>query len=178
VERGYVAHIGGDPLGWQGRAVMALSRELARWIRLLLWAERLIAVLAVLICGFSVAIIVADESAHDDAWDGLGTWVGLVLGGFSLLLIVVAGALLALTAAGRRRAMGGAMELVRWAAGLAALVSLGWLAVAVFLLTDIDDAALGFAIVVPGLLVLWPAFMVLSESTSAPAAGSVDERRS
>lgn len=145
---------------------MAASDELARWVRLLQWAERGLAVVAVLLGGFAVAIIISDESAHDDYWDGFGTWAGLILGGFSVSLLVAAGVLLALTAAGWRRAIDrGVMGVLRCAAGLTIGTAVGWLFIAVVIVSDLKDLGLAIALFVPCVVLFWPALMVLIAST-------------
>ena len=151
------------------------SAELARWVRLLQWAERALAVMAVLLGGFAVFMIVSDESDHGDDWDGLGTFVGLLVGGFALIVLVVAGVLLALTAAGWRRAMDrDAMGLLRCAAGLVVVISAGLLFVALALVNGSGDPEALLLLVVPSVILAWPAWMVLVESSRRAGPDSTE----
>ena len=147
----------------------ATSAELAKWVRLLRWAEWALAAMAVLLGGFAGFMVVSDESDHGDDWDGFGTFVGLLVGGFAVIVLVVAGVLLALTAAGWRRAMGrGAMGLLRVAAGLTVVTSVGLLFVAFALLNGSGDPELLVVLLVPSVVLAWPAGMVLVASSRRP----------
>ena len=98
------------------------------------WSTLLVTMLAVFVGGallvisFAAWLVASDESDHTDDWDGLGTWIGLLVGGFAVLVGVAATAVLAVVVRARRSARRtGDTAPLRRAAGVALVAGGLWL---------------------------------------------------
>ncbi|KQY59254.1 hypothetical protein ASD11_06650 [Aeromicrobium sp. Root495] len=78
-------------------------------------------VLALGFCGF---MVVSDELSHEDAWDGLGTALGLWGGALTLVAIGVAALLLSVSRRGRRERD---RSRVAWSSTVTMLIAGVWL---------------------------------------------------
>lgn len=149
-----------------------MSSSLGAWSRALAVVLGLLCALATILIVLGVVLVVADERRHTDDWDGLGTAVGLVLGGFAAVLLVVLGALLALTLSGRRR---GSRARLAWAGGLAVgLAGTFLVAAATMVLTFFADPSAAVMVGLPAFALAVPAagtLVALQDRDRAPTTG-------
>lgn len=153
---------------------MGVSRDLRLWVRCLQWAWRIIAAACVLLAGFATLMIIADETDHEDDWDGLGTFFGLIGAGFSVVLFLLTGVVLAVLRVGWRRFQtDGAVGILRGAAVVTILVAGGWLYIAIGLTMRGSSPGVKIATVSPSPLAIWLASMVLVKSRTGSGSTQV-----
>jgi len=150
-----------------------MSPSLSAWSRVLLIALSLVCAFVVVVIAFAAGVIVVDESRHDDSWDGFGTFIGVLLGGFATAVLHALVALWLLTWFGRSRHD---RRRLAWAGVLSAgfaLLFLGWMLQ--MLLGYVAQSDLLLPVIgLPALAVAMPAVATLVEAvkTPEPAPGS------
>lgn len=139
-----------------------MSSPLSTWSRALAVALGAVCALLVVVLGSAAFAIVSDELDQTDSWDGLGTVVGLILGGFTTIVLVVVGSLMLLTRSGRA---GGNPRRLAWAAGLSLAVAVVFFAWMLVMLLDHTAQ--------PVLLI--PLIGIPSIAVAVPATGTLVE---
>lgn len=134
-----------------------MSSLQAGWSRALLIVLGVLCVPAAALAVFSIILIVGDERTHSDDWDGLGTLIGLIVGGLALVFTAVLLALVALTRFARRK---DSRRHLTVAAGISLLVALVFIAGIASIAGNTTPTAFGLYCL-PGVVLAVPALGTL-----------------
>lgn len=147
-----------------------MSSALNAWSRVLLVVLGVLCAASVLVLGWCVAIIVADELDDTDDWDGFGTLIGAYGGALASLVLA---AVLALFAFLRSARTTGSRRQILLVAGICTYIGVAWLGWTVHFSTYGGDATTSILSGVGALALLVPASASL---VTAARSSRVDGR--
>ena len=108
-----------------------MPSSLNTWSRALQIALGLLAAGVSVVAGWGLMLIILDQGRQGEDWDGLGTFLGLIIGGLAMIALALLTALLLLVRTGRRQGSPARLATaatISLAAAVAVLASLLWMA--------------------------------------------------